>query len=79
MIEPDRMPRLVFKPGHRRDRNPVMLVVVGHEREHAVAVNDLGLQHGRVPIDHRLELLGGEHGVREFRGYDAPGSVSVLG
>jgi hypothetical protein len=56
-----------------------MLVVVGQEREHAVAVNYLGLQHGSVPIDHRLELLGGEHCVCEFRGHDAAGSVSILG
>ncbi len=79
MVQPDRVARFVLEPGYCRDRDPVMLVVVGHEREHAVAVNDLGLQHGCVPIDHRLELLGGEHGMRELRGHDAPGSVSVGG
>ena len=54
-----------------------MLVVVGEEREHAVAVNDFGLQHGDIPIDHRLELLGSEDSMREFGGRDAPLSVAV--
>ena len=77
MIQPDRVARPVLEAGHCRDGDAVMLIVVGHEREHAIAVNDFGLQHGGLPIDHRLKLLGGEHGVGEFRGHDAAAPITL--
>src|ERR1700682_2008081 len=78
MCEPDSMWLLVDQARDRGDRDLMMLVVVGQKREHRVTVNDLGAEDGDVPIDHRLELLGGEHSMRKICGRPASASVFVI-
>jgi hypothetical protein len=78
MVQSDRVPGLVLETGHGGDCDAVMLVVVGEKGEHPVAVNDFGFKHGRVPIHHRLELFGGEHGMCEFRRHDSPVPVAAI-
>src|SRR5215469_5119346 len=70
MVEAGGARRTILDAGKRRDSEPMMLVIVSHEREHLVLEHDFGLQHSLVPIDHLFELVGAQNRMREFGGDD---------
>src|SRR5579871_4097396 len=47
-----------------------MLVVIGHEGEHLIFKNDIGLQHRLVPVDHLPEFIGPQNCMGKFAGND---------
>jgi hypothetical protein len=52
------------------DRQPVVLFVVGQEADEVVALHDVHVEHGRVPVDHRLHVGRAQHEMGEQRRRD---------
>ena len=70
MVESRRMRLALRDSRKRRDRNPMMFVVVSHKREELVFVRDRRVQHRAIPFGHFLEARGAQNRVREFRRSD---------
>src|SRR5207249_1590671 len=55
-----------------QERDPVMLVVVGHERQVRILVDHVAAEHRAVPVAHLLHPVGLEHDVSELAGGHRP-------
>src|SRR5579862_3017838 len=65
MVEPGAAFRLINQSRNGDQRNAMMLVVVGQERDEIVLVQDFSAERGLVPFNHFLEPRSPEHRVRE--------------